>query len=123
MKRRSDKRQQREAEAQPWRDAKILEVNCCEVCRWKPRTLHRLGPAYLCVHEIASGADRQKALDKAYAVLVVCNYCNTTIHGWPKERQLAVLLLRRPADFDLDAFNELRGRRYDKDRVAEWLRG
>ena len=83
----------------------MSEVGCCEVCgfRWRSR---------LCVHEIAQGTDRAKALDKRFAVLVLCEACHGRIHnevGWPRVRQLAVLKRSRPEDMDLPAFNKLCG--------------
>jgi len=76
----------------PWRD--------------KPRELSQL-----CVHEIANGPLRQKALDKPYACLVTCYFCNqyemTNKAKWPEARQLAVLLAKAPEDFDLVAYNYL----------------
>jgi hypothetical protein len=54
---------------------------------------------------------REKALDKPYAILILCQYCNqyevTDKRKWPQARQLAVLRRSRPADYDLVAFNAL----------------
>ena len=65
----------------------------------------------LCCHEIANGPDRQKALDQPYAILVLCGWCNLVEvedkAKWPQARQLAALRRRRPADYDLPAFNHL----------------
>lgn len=65
----------------------------------------------LCCHEIANGPDRQKALDKPYAILVLCWHCNGSEvedkSKWPQDRQLAVLKACSPEDFDLVAFNLL----------------
>ena len=66
--------------------------------------------AALCVHEIARGPLRQKALDKEYATLVVCGFCHELVGDksqWPEARQLAVLKRSRPDDFDLAAYNAL----------------
>ena len=67
--------------------------------------------ARLAVHEIASGVHRQKALDKPYAVLVLCWQCNSgpfqNRAEWPEARQLALLARRRSKDFDLTAYLEL----------------
>jgi len=76
----------------------------------------------LSVHEIARGTHRSKALDKRYAVLVVCWHCheNRIDNGkeqWPEARQLAVLKRSRPADFNLAAYNQLVG--YGPDRISE----
>lgn len=65
----------------------------------------------MCVHEIACGVHRQRALDKPYACLVLCWFCNgyvvTNKREWPESRQLAVLLRKAPKDFDLAAYNAL----------------
>jgi len=63
------------------------------------------------VHEVANGPNREKALDKPYAILVLCTNCNhqevEDKRKWPQARQLAVLLRSRPNDYDLVAFNRL----------------
>lgn len=62
----------------------------------------------LCVHEIANGPDRQKALDKPYAVLCLCWACNggpfEDKGEWPEARQLALLATCRLSDFDLTEY-------------------
>jgi hypothetical protein len=109
LKRYSDKRKAREAEAKPFRDALIAKVRCCERCGLA-------GQGYghpnvrLCVHEIANGPLRQKALDQPYAVLVLCWPCNelaTDKGTWPEAEQLACLKINRPEDYDLVAYNRL----------------
>lgn len=86
----------------PWRKALIERVKKCEVCGKKFN---------LCVHEIANGPNRAKALDKPYAVLVACSDCNchklTDKSVWPEARQLSILFKSRPEDFDLMAYNNL----------------
>jgi hypothetical protein len=66
---------------------------------------------WLCVHEIANGPLRQKALDKPYACLVLCWACNGEAvenkGEWPVDRQLAVLQACSPEDYDLVSFNYL----------------
>ena len=112
MRRVSPKTAARNAEARPFRVALVQRVGRCEVCGHDPM---RLRPGWirwaLAVHEIANGADRQKAMDKPYAVLVVCAKCHIEHLGssgpnseWPEARQLAVLLRSRPADYDLAAY-------------------
>tara|TARA_Y100000361_G_scaffold142900_1_gene149385 strand:+ start:635 stop:1186 length:552 start_codon:yes stop_codon:yes gene_type:complete len=91
----------------------IREVGKCENCGRSPG--HRKGVmpqlAQLCVHEIANGANRLRALDKRWATLVLCYQCNGGPFNWkgdwPEARQLALLLWRRPQDFDLKAYNYL----------------
>lgn len=85
--------------------------------------------ASLAVHEIASGPDRQKALDKPYAVLVLCWQCNSgpfqNRGEWPESRQLALLARRRPKDFDLTAYLELTSpramRRIEIEEILAWV--
>lgn len=109
----SSKRRSRQAEAKPFRDALIQRVGECEACGASPRRPARHLPlelSNLCCHEIANGPNRQKALDKAYALLVLCWHCNglaTNKGQWPETEQLALLLHRRPEDYDLVAYNQL----------------
>ncbi len=74
--------------------------------RDKPRELSRL-----CCHEIACGAYRQLALDKPYAILALCWWCNghvvTSKSDWPQSRQLNTLQRKAPQSYDLVAFNYL----------------
>lgn len=76
------------------------------VCGRTPRS-----GARLCVHEIADGPHRQKALDKPYACLVTCWQCNSgplkDAKEWPESRQLALLQAWFPDRYDLVAFNLL----------------
>lgn len=84
----------------------------------------------LCCHEIANGPLRAVALDKPYAILVLCGYCN--MHEvvdkgrWPQSRQLATLFANSPEDYDLAAFNRLVNpnapNRITKDEVMEWYK-
>lgn len=75
----------------------------------------------LCCHEIACGPHRQKALDKPFAILVLCWFCNgevvTDKARWPEARQLAVLKRKSPGDYDLAAYNLLRAR--NPNRITE----
>lgn len=108
MKRISDKRRRRETEAKPVRDELIAQVGRCEVCGIRPG---QTWLSNLCVHEIANGKNRQKALDKRHAVLVTCIQCNCIEvedkARYPEARQLAILRKSRPDDFDLVAYNAL----------------
>jgi hypothetical protein len=91
----------------------------------KPRELSQL-----CVHEIANGPLREKALDKPYACLVTCWWCNqyemTNKARWPEARQLSVLLAKAPEDFDLVAYLTLTNpramRRITIEEVTVWLK-
>ena len=80
------------------------------------------------MHEIARGPVRNRALDKLYAVLVVCGVCHDKVGDksqWPEARQLAVLKARRPHDYDLVAYNllvnERAPMRIEPWEVEEWL--
>lgn len=83
----------------------------------------------LAVHEIASGTHRQKALDKPYAVLVLCWQCNSgpfqDRSQWPESKQLALLARRRPKDFDLTAYLKLTSPnamwRIEIEEILEWM--
>jgi hypothetical protein len=104
MRRISSKRQARQAEAKPFRDDLIQRVGRCEYCHEKPPRVR------LCVHEVANGPNRQKALDKPYAVLVLCWGCNglaTDKGTWSEAAQLKCLKESRPEDYDLAAYNHL----------------
>jgi hypothetical protein len=122
MRRTSKKTAARQRQCKALRKELIAEVGRCEICGHDPqRQLCGSVQWDLCVHEIARGAHRQKALDKRYAVLVLCWACHTMrIHGtehWPEARQLAVLKRSRPDDYDLAAYNALIG--YGQNRITE----
>ena len=131
MKNKSTIRRKREAEARPFREQLITDVGQCESCGCSPSRKHgRMAElARLSVHEIASGPDRQKALDKPYAVLVLCWQCNSgpfqNRGEWPESRQLALLARKRPKDFDLTAYLELTSplamRRIEIAEVLQWM--
>lgn len=81
----------------------------------------------LCVHEIANGPNRQKALDQPYALLVLCWWCNSEVvtdkREWPEARQLSLLKRRAPDNYDLTAYNTLVGRgpnRITEEDVDRW---
>lgn len=101
MKRISDKARKRYQEAKSVRDA-LRELGRCEICGNSTRTLD--------VHEICRGVHRQKALDKLFALLLVCRACHEELGSaaiWPEARQLALLAERRLHDWDLDAYLRL----------------
>ncbi len=83
------------------------------ICGKSPQRPHGDKPldcSNLCVHEIANGPLRRKALDKPYATLVLCWWCNGLVTNkgvWPEARQLAVLLTEATKDYDLVAYNRL----------------
>jgi hypothetical protein len=101
MRKMSDKARKRYNEAKPVREALRSEVHQCEICGY-------VGP--FDIHEVCRGVNRSKALDKRFALLVVCRRCHEGLGSasqWPQERQLAVLAERRLFDFDLYAYLEL----------------
>lgn len=114
MRRRSRKSAARETAAKPVRQTLIVKHKKCMICghspqrpwRNKPRELSRL-----CCHEIANGPNRPKALDKPFAILVLCWWCNAHVVEdkgvWPEARQLALLKRTAPEDYDLAAYNAL----------------
>jgi hypothetical protein len=83
----------------------------------------------LVVHEVAGGACRALSLDKPYACLVLCAYCNLyeveDKRKWPQARQLAVLMRKSPEDYDLAAFNYLVNpnapNRITQEEVDAWI--
>jgi hypothetical protein len=114
MRRISAKRKMRAEEARPVREALIAERRRCEICGHSPAQPWKDKPrecSQLCVHEIANGPYRQKALDKRYATLVLCWWCNGSVvtnkRDWPEARQLACLRRNRPHDYDLVAYCRL----------------
>lgn len=104
----SKKRRAREDEARDFRRGLVADVGRCEHCGAKE--FDRGRSTKLCVHEIANGPLRQKALDKPYAVLVLCWPCNllaTDKGRWSEAAQLACLQRSRPDHYDLAAYNFL----------------
>lgn len=103
MRRVSKKRQQRLKEAKQVREALIAKHRRCMLCHRAPGGWR----SQLCCHEIARGPDRDKALDKPYAILVLCQKCHMDeIHAnsWSEARQLALLKQESPEDYDLQAY-------------------
>jgi hypothetical protein len=102
LKRISNRRRNLMKAVKPFRAAYLARHLVCEVClRRKP----------VDVHEICSGAHREKSLDKEYAVLAVCRACHNEIQGWAKSQQLALKFLRSPEMFGVNfrRINQLRG--------------
>lgn len=101
MRHMSNLRRRRFNKANEFRKELIASAGKCEACGTRRN---------LCCHEIAGGPDRQKALDQAYALLVLCYPCNQLMENrsiWPQARQLALLKVSRPEQYDLVAFNFL----------------
>jgi len=97
----------------------IDEVEHCELCGHDPTRVRH--DYKLVIHHIMRGALRKKSTGKRFANLVLCKNCHDTcIHGkteWRQARQLALLRRSRPGDYDLAAYNELKG--YGADRITE----
>lgn len=128
----SKKRRKRINETKQFRQQLREDVGECEICGANPHYRHMDKPAEcseLVVHEIANGPNRNKALDKSYAVLVLCSWCNQSVvtdkSVWPESRQLAELAKRRPRDFDLFAYLELTSpnapNRITISEVLQWM--
>lgn len=106
MRRESTKHRNRRLEAKPVREALKESVGRCEFCL-RPRAPHLLA-----CHELARGPLRNAALDKPFAILVVCLEpwgkppCHQTLQAWPEVKQLALLYLVSTR-FDLKAYLEL----------------
>lgn len=113
MRRVSLKRQRRNREAEPARRSLLERVARCEFCG-----RHNAG---LANHEILRGSYRQQALDKPFAILILCDECHDLMGGRSWAEQLAILRRSRPADFNLRLFHELAGRhKPSSDEVALW---
>lgn len=116
-------------EVGPLRKALIEQVGKCEFCGASPRKRLRTYPpemSELCVHEVANGPLRAKALDKRYATLVLCVRCNGAFCDkakYTEARQLHILHKSRPDDYDLVAYSALVGHspnRIEQHEVDVW---
>jgi hypothetical protein len=88
--------------ADKWRKAFLATISRCEYCG-------KHGD--LCLHEIARGIHRRKAITAPYAILAVHPLvCHEAVSLETIERQLARMYLVDASRFDLVAFNRLRGR-------------
>jgi len=77
-----------------------------------------------CLHELTQGSGkRDKALDNRSLIIGLCWDCHRFIHSLGmagKVLGLAILLLRRPQDFDLALFWKVNGRRWpDMEEVIQ----
>jgi len=108
-------------EVKPIRDALRNEVGCCEICGCSRGTLD--------VHEIARGVHRAAALDKPFALLIVCRSCHdeklSQPAEWTEARQLAVLAKSRPKQFSLTDYLALTSprapRRIEIAEITKWF--
>jgi hypothetical protein len=114
------KRRKLNAAVDPWRNALRLRVGKCEWCG-----SDRNG---LAVHEIARGPNRAAALDKPFAVLVLCAACHRDLHELPGAHAvclgLALLRYNRPQNYHLENFFRLAGRRWPPVEIIDlwWKR-
>ena len=117
--------------AREFRRSLVTEVGECEVCGHSPRYPRPGMPrecSELACHEIACGALRMQAIDKPYAILVLCSLCNCEemkdAKKWPQSRQLSVLKKSRPDHYDLKSFNYLVNprapNRITQEEVDQW---
>ena len=112
MKRISDKRRKRLEETRAWRQDKREEIGLCEWCREFPPVLH----------EIPRAGVRSHVLDKACCILGLCDPgCHQIVGEWPKPKQLALLWIRRPEDYDLAEYNRWAVSRVWQDDVDKWI--
>ena len=130
LRRISKKTAARARACKPFRTRLIREVGRCEICGHDPRRVRPGCIAWeLGVHEILNGPLRQACLDKSHSILVCCWRCNSDVltdkAAWPEARQLAVILKRRPDQYDLVAHNFLANPRAPKrilqTEVGAWL--
>ncbi len=93
-------------EIKPFREAMRKEIGRCELCR----------SGKVSLHEIAQGFGRRRlALDKRGLIVGLCEGCHRMVHSMGLKGKvlcLAVLLARRPADYNLQLFWEVNGRRW-----------
>ena len=108
-------RSTKEQRVSSWRRELRESVGKCEICGHSPGRPWRDRPlecSELCCHEILCGPDRQRAIDKPFAILVLCGWCNmrevTDKTKWPVARQLCIMKIKSPDRYDLRAFLELR---------------
>lgn len=67
-----------------------------------------------CVHEMARGAHRQRAIQEPCTWFAACSLCNSgPLNDWgavPLLEQLQIKKCNDPSRFDIERFNEIRGR-------------
>ena len=84
----------------------------CQLCHHRRAT---------CVHEIAQGPAREKALAERTAWLALCTDCHQRMHDpsdFPLERQYALKYVEDAEHFDRVQLNRLRGR---ADDAIDWV--
>lgn len=109
----SNRRRKRIAETSDFRQEFRERVQLCEFC----------GAPGTEIHEIANGASRSEALDKLYAILLLCESCHEQLHKMDKAAALAVLQISRPFEYSLPKFWTLTFRRWPtQQEVDQWLK-
>lgn len=113
MRRVSKKRAKRLSEVKVFREQLRLEIGRCELCR-RSRVV---------LHEISRGPDRSRSLDKRCCILGLCDPgCHQVVERWPRAKQLALLYLRRPYDFNLPLYHATIARvAPDMSEVLDWV--
>lgn len=109
MRHKSIKRAKLDRAVKKLRDRLREDVGRCEICG-------RSG-CVLDIHEICRGSFRERALDKLFAVLVVCRSCHEELGSaamWPESRQLAIIADKRLQDWSLKDYLRLTSPRAPK---------
>src|SRR5262245_55487868 len=103
MRRVSRKRAQRQETVHEWRAAFREELGYCELCG-------RSGPI---LHEISRDCDRARSLCERSCILGLCwEPCHSLVGSWPRSKQLALIKIKRPGDFNLEVFYRITARRW-----------
>ena len=111
MRRNTPKTRKRYSDAQPARDAIRERITCCEWCS---------APQFV-LHEIPRAGVRSRVVGLASCILGLCDPgCHQSVAAWPKGRQAALLLYRRPGDFDLAELNYWLIARVSMEDVLAW---
>lgn len=82
-----------------------------ELIRWAEGCYHCGATDGLACHEMLNGPNRMRAFGRVECLLVLCPRCNcdlfTNKRDFPLERQLAIKLLKDPANFDPRVIREV----------------
>jgi len=110
----------------------VNEAGCCMACGHSSRNPNPNLPLQMskcACHEIYRGtAGRPLSLDKPFAILVLCAWCNvhqfTDRVKWPESKQLALLSIKRPDLYNLAAYCQLVNprapSRITEEEVEQW---
>jgi hypothetical protein len=112
LKRISAKRKEMLAAAKAVRDQIRASIRGCEFC----------GKRQFALHEIPRAGVRSYVIGLPSCILGLCDPgCHQSVGNWPKAKQLALLKIKRPGDFDLDVYNRWAVSRVIDEDVAAWL--